>query len=809
MNKFILLNDLHLSEHTEETVFSILSYAASEASKSNACVAILGDFYDTVYKEGLIDARLQQRTYNFFSEHFTKEKLFLLPGNHDIYNGYQETALSVFNTVATVYDTPTLDTYNILWLPYRDGGYSGSQIRRWKREGATTCFTHNDFKYLSTRKNHMSRQGMDPAIFDGIKVFNGHYHYPSEEQNVICMGSQYVIHKTETFDQKRLYTVEVRNATFWQSSYHNIRFGRREFVYPLDYAQDLHEMTWCPYLRDKVVGEIPPPTYPTIQDTLVIEYSDNNWVNVEDYFDSCVKCPIIWRPEVKEVRATVTNTITMASTVEDNIMEAVKILYHASPESLDLSLVEIGDKIYKEFRTYKSGNSTTFFSPEHKKIMFLDIKMQNFCGVSHSTITYDAKLTKIKGENGVGKTVQYPTAFLYCMTGVMDGRFSEERILLTDMRLNRSSISSVKLNGKVNDIPFTITRTYDGKKTKVEFILNGVEIKASTLKKKQKQICIDLFNAHVADNVCPHRFLHKLLLQRVVWKQGGRDSDFLKMNSDAFQTICLETMNKGDYGAFIKYLKTKISTGKKKLEKHKNTVLKLGVVLNERKQMSTSENLMLNAWCDHRRDALNKCKEKLRDLEALPVSKDNIDAYMNHHISVKTLQNRVKDLVDSKEGTRWNPEFTLNKLEEALEDMKQSDRQFKSLQEELNHYVRCLESFKYILNVFYTGLCKVLKEYNCNIDFMISKKTLLNGQPMKYLSGGEYEHESLKLFITFQRFVNIYAYWNCNLMIFDEPGTAMSTESLQQFIDNCLTKDQAHLVITHKAVKCPLEVYFN
>ena len=141
--------------------------------------------------------------------------------------------------------------------------------------------------------------------------------------------------------------------------------------------------------------------------------------------------------------------------------------------------------------------------------------------------------------------------------------------------------------------------------------------------------------------------------------------------------------------------------------------------------------------------------------------------------------------------------------------MEQSNSQLKSLQEELNHYVRCLESFKYILNVFYTGLSKVLQEYRCNVDFMSLKKSLLNGQPMKYLSGGEYENESLKLFITFQRFVNIYAYWDCNLMIFDEPGTAMSNESLQQFIDKYLQKDKAHFVITHKAVKCPIEVYFN
>ena len=155
MKQFILLNDLHLSERTEETVFSILSYVASQAAGLDACVAILGDFYDTVYKDGLVDVRLQQRAYNLFSRCFPKEKLFLLPGNHDIYNGYQETALSVFDKVATVYDTPTLDNDGILWLPYRDEGYSASQIKQWKREGATTCFTHNDFKYLSTRKNHI------------------------------------------------------------------------------------------------------------------------------------------------------------------------------------------------------------------------------------------------------------------------------------------------------------------------------------------------------------------------------------------------------------------------------------------------------------------------------------------------------------------------------------------------------------------------------------------------------------------------------------------------------------------------------
>ena len=139
-----------------------------------------------------------------FAQHFTPDTLHLLPGNHDIYNGYSENALTVFSSVATVHDEPELDG-TLLWLPYRDGGYTSSMIKKWRKDGATVCFTHNDFKYLHTRKNHMSQEGMDPEIFEGYVVYNGHYHYPNiYDHRVICMGSQYPVHKTELFDQKSI-----------------------------------------------------------------------------------------------------------------------------------------------------------------------------------------------------------------------------------------------------------------------------------------------------------------------------------------------------------------------------------------------------------------------------------------------------------------------------------------------------------------------------------------------------------------------------------------------------------------------------
>jgi len=811
MTKFILLNDLHLSDRTEETVFSILSYVASKAKETGAFVAILGDFYDTVYKSGQIDARLQQRTYNFFDSHFAPDTLYLLPGNHDMYNGYPENALTVFSSVATVYDTPTIDKHNILWLPYRDGGYTGSMVKKWKREGANICFTHNDFKYVSTRKNHISRDGMDPAIFDGIQVYNGHYHYPNEGQNVICMGSQYAIHKTETFDQKRLYTIDVRDDTFYDS-YENIRFGRREFVYHMDYAKDLYEDYWCPYLRDKKDGEVPPPTFPTIQDTLVVECQDvmaYDDVPEENYFPK-LDCPVIFRkaPEHEETKLE-SKEITMDTNIYDNVKHAVKDLYEFAPDLISCSLEDIEGYIIREFRSFEGVNIPMIVEKNPTKLTFEKISISNFCCFKGTTdITYDSATTKVTGPNGCGKTVQYSTALLYCVSGNMDDRFSEEKLLLSDVRAKDTNKSSVTVSGFVNDESFSIKREYNGKKTTLVFKVDGDEVKFPTSKRTQKEICEYLFNIYIPDGTCPNRFTHKTMLQRIVWKQGGRDSDFLKMSKDAFQTFLLETLDQGKYVAFIKHMKKKVLEQKKKLPVVKDKLDYYKILAEERKEVSTHENIMLKAWTEHRRRALTECRNKLSALESNTVEKTDVDNYIKHEVEKHTLQNQVKYLLESREGTRWSPEFTLTKLEEIVEETKLYQDQLDALNATVRMYVRCVETFKHIQKILFRRACDIMKRYS-NVNFLPTKtKQLTNGQPMKYLSGGEYEKESLQLYKDFHLFLQKYLLWECNVTIYDEPGTAMNTQSLQTFTDG-LKKDRCSIIITHKPIKCPLEVFLS
>ena len=98
----------------------------------------------------------------------------------------------------------------------------------------------------------------------------------------------------------------------------------------------------------------------------------------------------------------------------------------------------------------------------------------------------------------------------------------------------------------------------------------------------------------------------------------------------------------------------------------------------------------------------------------------------------------------------------------------------------------------------------IMKNYSSNVNF-INQKQLQNGSPLKFSSGGEYQRESLTFYLDFQRFLQEHMYWKCNLSVFDEPGTAMNNEVLQKFVDD-LRSNKCNIIITHKPIKCSLEI---
>lgn len=797
--KFVLISDLHLSEENEETVFSILSYVASYRDH-NTKVAILGDFYDTVYRTGSIDVRLQKRVYDFLSKNFTPDSLYMIPGNHDMFSSFPgDSALSIFKSVATVYDTPTLDDYGILWLPYKEDGYERCTIQHFKRLGCRLCFTHNDFKCLHMRKGLLSQDGMHASIFEGISVYNGHYHYRNKHMSITCIGSIYAVHKTETIDEKRLTVLTVKQGSYSESS-ELVRFGRRNFVYPMDYCRDLAQYYWKDWVSftksDEFKSDAPPATYPTIQDTLTVEYEIGDDISLK-FLENVVECPVVLRKK-NIFKTSVVSEIKLDESMHYNASVVTKALFDNS------EITSVYANFMKHYKDHIDKTLITSVSNKHTRLIFSSIRLQNFCGVKDKTISFPKKndSIKIEGENGVGKTVQYPTALIYALSGVIDSRFSEERMLVSDLGTD----CLVTLNGLLNKEPFVITRGHTGKKSKLTFELNTVKTKFPTVKQTQHLICRTLFNMYFSAGTCPQKGLLKVLLQRIVWKQGGKDSNFLKLSKDARLQTFLDLFNKNSYTTFEKYIKGCLGKENKKLEKYRGVLMNLKVRLSERKNYITREHIGSSTWQDHRRSIVDRLKKDINELKSkdvpYPQSLEEVSHYVSHTNALTELRTTLQNTLKSTEGLRWKPEMAIIELRGATDDLTDCNRSLESCQCEIDKLQKCMTLIKTLKTDTYTAICSLMKNYESKINLLETKtQQLEDGKPMKYLSGGEYEKEGLLLFLDYQKLLKEYKHWSCNIMIFDEPGTAMSTASLQSFVDR-LPDDKCVMVISHKNIKC-------
>lgn len=776
MVKYVLASDLHLSEYTEEVVFSILSYLASLNTK----VAILGDFYDEVYRTSCVDVRLQNRLLSFFKAHFTKDKLFMIPGNHDQFSSYEfDHALHCFSSVATIYTTAHCDEDGVAWLPYKKGGYNSAEIRELKRRGAKVVFTHNDFKYLETRKGYLSEEGMNPSLFNGIKVFNGHYHFPNRHQNVQCIGSLYSVHKNEVFDQKVLVTVEIRGDII-QTSIKNVRFGRRNFVYPISYCREIYD-TW----KENLV-----PTKPTIQDTLTLEYELGDDLSLQ--FLNFLDCPIVLRKQPQSITKKEVN-------FRLNDIPFQMIL-NASTQIFRSSLVDENvQKTMKLFKQFKKQHIETFTDSCTTHLVISTLVLDNFCGKS-ATVHYNKGVTKIVGANGAGKTVQYASALLYAFSGILDSRFSEERMLVSDL----GGSCSVKVNGTINDKPYEITRGHTGTKSLLEFHLDGKRSKCTTVKNTQKEICKVFFNVY---NVigCPNKFAHTLMLQRVVWNQTGK-SNILKYSKRLLRSTLLGLFNESQWLDFEDFLIKKSKLEEKKLEQLKQIIDTMRIKLDERKSYLEMENVGLSSWQQHRKKKINDLQIRIEEMNNnsidFPTEFTDIAQYCEWKSTLLNLNDQLRDMLSSKEGLRWTPERSMVDVHAQCIEIDKTNTSLTMCNKVVENYLDALKIVRIIKDELYEKICDILSScYDNKIDLTTKTQSLIDGSLVKYFSGGEYEFEALQFYLDYQQLIREYKNWTCNLLVFDEPGTALSTAKLQQFVDK-LPKNKAIVMISHKDIKC-------
>ena len=113
-------------------------------------------------------------------------------------------------------------------------------------------------------------------------------------------------------------------------------------------------------------------------------------------------------------------------------------------------------------------------------------------------------------------------------------------------------------------------------------------------------------------------------------------------------------------------------------------------------------------------------------------------------------------------------------------------------------YLNALKIVRVIKDELYEKICDILSScYKNNIDLTAKAQSLIDGSLVKYFSGGEYEFAALQFYLDYHHLIHEYKNWKCNLLVFDEPGTALTTAKLQQFVDK-LPKNKAIILISHK-----------
>ena len=836
MTVYTLLCDIHLSEKTEETVFYILTYVANKIKHAGGKLAILGDFWDTCYKDGKIDGRLQRRVYQFFKDHFTRETLVMFPGNHDFFASMaSEHALAVFDDVATVITDPVVDNEGVLWLPYRDDGYPESFIKSRKREGAKICFTHNDFRCLMMRKNMMSESGMYPDVFKGIKVYNGHYHYPNTHQIengfIECVGSQYAVHTPETYTQKYLYEVDTTNISHTREK---VRFGRREFTYNYSEVIQMDKDIWShSYVH---------PSKPTTPDHLIILVPTSFDIHSCKLPENC-DASITWRKVSDPViHHKCLTDLDEQMNVYQLIELAAKHYFKDSPQSLDTSEKELLDNVMNLFKNKLK------YSPKRKNIgkkhvTFDQLNITNFCNYRGTTLV-DLKAmkdgtTKVVGDCGAGKTLRYSTALLYCVSGVVDSRFSEDRMLMSDLRRDKTKACNVTLTGTVSGKNFCIERTFTGRTTKLTYSFDNKPVKLPTIKEIQKAIAKNLFNVDIEPGTSPNKAVHNFLLQRVIWKQGGRESNILKASKDDYQKMLLSLVDKTYFLDLLKQAKKHLSEKRTRLKATKDALEYLKIRIDERKRVTRVEESGTKAWEVHRRTQLQALEQELEKLHQDAIRNPIENFFENYETFVKDIatgkktkddsfialhtsflpyekqltdfsavETRISELVHSKEGLRWSPEMSLDNLSSALDEFHASQETIRKFEKEVDQWASLVNILQSIIETFVIKMGRKLEE-KCDIIFsnlkILHVKGELDDTPLKYLSGGQYENHALRAFLSFVNAVQEYNCWSSNLLVFDEPGTHMDTTLLQAFVDD-LPKDKINVVITHKAIMCDAAV---
>ena len=244
----------------------------------------VGDFFD------------RRKYINFFSLSRTREmfldklveynmRMIVLAGNHDTYHkntnkiNSPDLLFKEYKNI-TVVDRPMTIPYvthepdsDVCFIPWICADNYDQCLKEIEATTAKICFGHFEFAGFAMYRGHINEEGIDPKLFGKFdKVFSGHYHHRSMQENITYVGTPMEMTWQDYNDQKGFHifdtdTYDLKFIPNTNSMFHRILYDDKKESITEITNKDLSKYTNT-YVKVVVINKTNPYLFDKLMENL-------------------------------------------------------------------------------------------------------------------------------------------------------------------------------------------------------------------------------------------------------------------------------------------------------------------------------------------------------------------------------------------------------------------------------------------------------------------------------------------------------------------------------------------------------------
>lgn len=220
MSKVLLIGDLHFGERGDSEKFNqhILTFVdwAIELGKKESVDAViqLGDWFHHRNKVQVHTLAYAIEGAKMLSEAFSKETVYVLAGNHDLFylNRLDVSSCAVLRPYVTVIDEPTTILGDCLATPWIASGEQWDRVVN-ESDNHRYLFAHLELNGFMVNDKYEMEHGFSHKELKGYEaVITGHYHSQQVKDNVLYVGTPYPITMNEANESHGVFILDTETG---------------------------------------------------------------------------------------------------------------------------------------------------------------------------------------------------------------------------------------------------------------------------------------------------------------------------------------------------------------------------------------------------------------------------------------------------------------------------------------------------------------------------------------------------------------------------------------------------------------------